>query len=367
MISKNKKRIPEQNVLDAFFVLLRAGLWGTTPDPAFFVSLTEMQWRKLLALAQKQTVLGLIYAGVSRLPKELMPNQELLLRLYGFSERIRKNNAKIVAVAQEVCGWFEEAGLEPIVLKGLSVGAFYAEPDLRQPGDVDLFFHRDYEKVVAIVQRRGIPVELDANHDKFWYQGVLIELHSRPFRSLYPIANLDLSPVWQETAVGRYRVLNLKANALLLLLHPPKHFMNDGVGLRQVCDWAVFLKRYEDAPELLEVFAEMKKQGAACFVTELTALAISELGLELNHPENWLASSKEKLHRRMLQLILERGNFAKESKRKRGNQKWNYFFSLGKYIWQVYPYWPAYFWQKVPPRVFKRLKYLVQGRVLATK
>ena len=356
-----------KHLLDAFFALLRAGLWGTTPDPAFFVSFTGTQWQALLALAQKQAVLGLIYAGVSRLPKELMPNQQLLLRLYGFSEQIRKSNAKIIAVAQEVCSWFEEAGLEPIVLKGFSVGAFYAEPDLRQPGDIDLFFHRDYEKVVDIVQHRGITVELNANHDKFWYQGVLIELHSQPFRSLYPIADLDLTPVWQETAVGRYRVLNFKANALLLLLHPAKHFMNEGVGLRQVCDWAVFLKRYEDAPELLEVFAEMKKQGANCFVTELTALAISELGLELNHPEIRLAPSKDKLHRRMLQLILDRGNFAKESKKERGKQIWNYFFSLGKYLWWVYPYWPAYFWLKVPQRVFKRFRFIIQGKALATK
>lgn len=351
----------------AFFALLRAGLWGITPDPAFFVSLTEMQWRSLVAMAQKQAVIGLIYAGISRLPKKLMPNQQLLLRLYGFSEQIRKSNAKVVAVAQEVCGWFEAEGLEPIILKGLSVGTFYAEPDLRQSGDLDLFFHRDYDKVVDIVQRRGITVELDKNHDKFWYQGVLIELHSRPFRTLYPISDLELSPVWQETAVGRYRVLNFKANALLLLLHPAKHFMNEGLGLRQVCDWAIFLKRYEDAPELLEVFAEMKKQGAARFITELTNLAISELGLELIHPETWLTSSKEKLHRRMLQLILERGNFAKLSKQKRSKQAWIYFFSLGKYLLQVYPYWPAYFWQKVPQRVIKRFKFIIQGKILATK
>ena len=356
-----------KHLLDAFFALLRAGLWGTTPDPAFFVSFTGTQWQALLALAQKQAVLGLIYAGVSRLPKELMPDQQLLLRLYGFSEQIRKSNAKIIAVAQEVCSWFEEAGLEPIILKGISVGTFYAEPSLRQPGDIDLFFHRDYEKVVDIVQHRGITVELNANHDKFWYQGVLIELHSQPFRPLYPIPDLDLSPVWQETSKGRYRVLNLKANALLLLFHPVKHFMSEGVGLRQVCDWAVFLKYYEGTSEVLDAFEEMKKQGAMRFVIELTVLAISELGLQLNRSDIWLVRSNEKFHQRMLQLILDQGNFAKESKQKREKQTWNYFFSLGKYLWWVYPYWPAYFWLKVPQRVFKRFRFIIQGKALATK
>lgn len=362
MDNKNKSRIE-----DIFLTLLRAGLWGTTPDPALFVNLGRKEWGALLQMAQKQAVLGLVYAGISRLPKERMPESQLLLRLYGFVEQIRKQNAHIDVVTQEICGWLEAEGLEPMVLKGRSVGAFYAEPDIRQSGDIDLFFHRDYERVVDIVQRRGIEVELDENHDKFWYQGVLIELHSRPFRPLYSIADLDLLPIWQETSEGRYRVLNIKANALLLLLHPAKHFLMEGLGLRQVCDWAVFLKRYEDMPELLEVFAEMKKQGASRFVTELTTMAILELGLELNHPEFWLVLSKEKLHMRMLQLILDQGNFAKESKMKRGKQIWSYFFSLGRYLWLVYPYWPVFFWKKVPKRVFKRFNFIIKGKVLATK
>lgn len=355
-----------KHLLDAFFALLRAGLWGTTPDPAFFVSFTETQWQALLALAQKQAVLGLIYAGVSRLPKELMPDQQLLLRLYGFSEQIRKSNAKVIAVAQEVCSWFEEAGLEPIVLKGFSVGAFYATPDLRQPGDIDLFFHRDYEKVVDIVQHRGITVELNANHDKFWYQGVLIELHSQPFRPLYPIPDLDLSPIWQETTVGRFRVLNIKANALLLLLHPAKHFMKEGLGLRQICDWAVFLKCNTGKSEISEALEEMRRQGASRFVFSLLAILVRYLGFECNETEKYAIDDCQM--NRMIQLILNRGNFGFEGKHFRNSSDWcRYYWELWKYIWKSYSFWPAYFWQIMPQRVFKRFKFIIQGKAIATK
>lgn len=350
----------------AFFSLLRAGLWGIVPDPALFVSFSEMQWQALLVLAQKQAVLGIIYEGVSHLPKELMPNQQLLLRLYVFSEQIRKSNAKIIAVAQEVSGWFEEAGLEPIILKGMSVGAFYSEPDLRQPGDIDLFFHRDYEKVVEIVQRRGISVELDTNHDKFWYQGVLIELHSQPFRPLYPIPDLDLSPAWQETAIGRFRVLNIKANALLLLLHPAKHFMKEGLGLRQICDWAVFLKYYTGKSEVSEALEVMKRQGASRFVASLLAILVRYLGVECKEIEKYILD--ERLMNRMLQLVLNRGNFGFEGKQFRNSSDWyRYYWGLWKYIWKSYPFWPVYFWRIMPQRVFKRFKFIIQGKVIATK
>ena len=347
-----------KHLLDAFFALLRAGLWGTTPDPAFFVSFTGTQWQALLALAQKQAVLGLIYAGVSRLPKELMPNQQLLLRLYGFSEQIRKSNAKVIAVAQEVCGWFEEAGLEPIVLKGFSVGAFYATPDLRQPGDIDLFFHRDYEKVVDIVQHRGITVELNANHD--------IELHSQPFRPLYPIPDLDLSPIWQETTVGRFRVLNIKSNALLLLLHPAKHFMKEGLGLRQICDWGVFLKCNTGKSEISEALEEMERQGATRFVVSLLAILVRYLGVECKEIEKYILD--ERLMNRMLQLVLNRGNFGFEGKRFRNSSDWyRYYWGLWKYIWKSYSFWPVYFWRIMPQRVFKRFNFIIQGKVIATK
>lgn len=355
-----------KHLLDAFFALLRAGLWGTTPDPAFFVSFTGTQWRALLALAQKQAVLGLVYAGVSRLPKALMPDQQLLLRLYGFAEQIRKNNAKIVAVAQEVCGWFEEAGLEPIVLKGFSVGAFYAEPDLRQPGDIDLFFHRDYERVVGIVQSRGIRVELNPSHDKFWYRGILIELHSRPFRPLCPIPDLDLSPIWQDTAVGKYRVLNVKANALLLLIHPAKHFMNEGLGLRQVCDWAVFLQHYGNSADFKGIWGEMNRQGASRFVCSLSALVVRYLGVFWYGLEN--KSLREHRIQTMLQLILYRGNFGYSGKHLRNSSEWyRYYWDLWLYIWKSYSFWPNYFWAVMPRRVWFRLQKIIQGQKLATK
>lgn len=347
--------MPEQKVLDAFFALLHAGLWGTTPDPAFFVSFTGTQWRALLALAQKQAVLGLIYAGVSRLPKALMPDQELLLRLYGFAEQIRKNNARIGAVAQEVCGWFEEAGLEPIVLKGFSVGAFYAEPDLRQPGDLDLFFHRDYEQVVGIVQVRGISVELDANHDKFWYRGVLIELHSRPFRPLLPIPDLDLSPIWQDTAVGKYRVLNIKANALLLLIHPAVHFLEAGLGFRQLCDWAVFVRRSSGRPELEEAWNLLQQQDLGIFCREFTALAVEVLHLEMGKDQKWIVESRSKYRKLMLQEMLRMGNFGAWSIPKLWEiGKWFvYIQQKMNYALRVYPFCPEWFWKRLPQRFVK--------------
>lgn len=355
------------NVLDenykAFFALLRAGLWGTTPDPAFFVSFTGTQWRALLALAQKQAVLGLIYAGVARLPKTLMPDQQQLLRLYGFSEQIRKNNAKIVAVAQEVCGWFENAGLEPIVLKGFSVGSFYAEPDMRQPGDIDLFFHRDYEQVVGIVQRRGITVELNPHHDTFVYQGVLIELHRELCDLMKPLS-LDLSPISFNYANHEYRILNPVGNAFLLLMHAATHFMSSGLGLRQFCDWAAFLQRNAACQELDEAWKLVQEQGAGVFACEFTALAVEFMGVDLQGHEQWIKNSVSNRREVMLQELIRQGNFGDQNLPHRGE-----FLKWLRYAWRklgmtvrIYPFFSVF----IQRRFGKRIRSLFR-RLLGTK
>lgn len=363
MDNKNKSRIE-----DIFLTLLRAGLWGTTPDPALFVNLGRKEWGALLQMAQKQAVLGLVYAGISRLPKERMPESQLLLRLYGFVEQIRKQNAHIDKVAQEICSWLEAEGLEPMVLKGRSVGAFYADPDIRQSGDIDLFFHRDYERVVSIVQRSGIEVELDANHDKFWYQGILIELHARPFRPLYPLTDPDYSPMTQEINGRKIRTLNLKANALLLLLHPAKHFMKEGLGWRQVCDWAAFQKHYAGRPELDEAVAEMERQGAGRFVRAFCLMSERCLGAGGMETRQTHRAETERDAERMLRLVMSRGNFGAEGKHWRnGKEWWKYYWDLWCYIWRVYPFWKAYFRTVMPRRIGHRIYRIIEGKKLDTK
>lgn len=356
-----KQYFEETGAGKAFFELLRAGLWGRVPEQTFFMDLKPEDWRQILVMAQKQAVLGLIYAGVSRLPKPLMPGQQTVLRLYGLAEQIRRKNREIAAVTREICGWFEEAGLEPIVLKGHSVGAFYAEPELRQSGDLDLFFHRDYEQVVSIVRAHGIDVELDKNHDKFTYRGILVELHPRPFHLLRPIANLDLTPDNSNSTdkpALSIRRLNLKANALLLLLHPAVHFMEAGLGLRQLCDWAVFVHDYAGRAELDEAWQLINEQGAGRFACEFTAVAVQCLGLEEEKVSGWIRESNVKLRNRMLAEMLDQGNFG--SWRLPASGDWSglvrYGFRKMQYAFRVYVFCPIWLWRRFPVRLKRILR-----------
>lgn len=339
----------------AFFELLRAGLWGQAPEAVLFEQLRPEDWKQILGMAQKQAVLGLVYAGVARLPKSLMPGQQAVLRLYGLAEQIRKKNREIAVVTQEVCGWFETAGLEPIVLKGQAVGTYYTEPDLRQPGDLDLFFHRDYDRVVPIVEAKGIKVELDEHHDKFYYLGILVELHRRPFHLMQPAGEMDFSPECDQEKGFPHRVLNLKANAVLLLLHPAVHFMEAGLGLRQLCDWAVWIHRYAGQSALDEAWLFVQAQGIGRFACEFTVLAERYLGVEREMVKVWTMDFRPMLSQRMLHEILEQGNFGSWKIPKSGDWMGMIAYGVKKmnYAFRVYPFCPVWFWRRFPIRLKK--------------
>ena len=337
---------------EPFFSLLRTGLgWGENNLKIFPISVAE--WREIWMQAQKQTVCGFVFAGIEKLPAEMQPPKEILMRMWTYTERIKKTNLKIGVVANEILGWYEAEGLEPTIIKGITSGALYNRPELRTPGDIDLFFQENYDKAVPVARSKGADVTLDDNHDVFDYKGIHVELHHRAFKTLYPVKDLDLSPIRFESESYRGGMLNVKANAMLMMIHPARHFMNEGIGLRQLCDWAMFLKKYEGCPELEEAWKEVKRQGAERFVVEFTAIAVHYLGLQLKDEEKWIGKSRESLREKMLEIIMERGNFAHSVRAK--NRQYVYYIKLFHYFVLVYPFWKKFIWMSIPKRIGNRI------------
>lgn len=344
---------------EPFFSLLRTGLgWGENNLEIFPISVAE--WKEVWINAQKQTVCGFVFAGIEKLPAEMQPPKEIMMRMWTYTERIKKTNLKMGVVANEILEWYEAEGVEPTIIKGITAGALYNHPELRTPGDIDLFFPENYEKAVPIARSKGVEVILDDNHDVFDYKGIHVELHHRVFKTLYPVKDLDLSTIRFESNSYKGRMLNVKVNAMLMMMHPARHFMNEGIGLRQLCDWAVFLKKYEDFPEVEEAWNEVKRQGAERFAVEFTAIAVNYLGLQLKNPYKWIGKSKAGMRDRMLEIIMERGNFAHSVRVK--NRLYVYYMKLFHYFARVYPYWKRFIWMSIPKRIGNRLLLILRNR-----
>lgn len=207
----------------SFFALLRSGLYErpiSEKERIVVGALDEASWSSLFLLARQQTVVGLIYRGVTHLPEDFDIPSDTVLDLMAFAGGIERENRQKAAVLDQLLRDYTQSGLHPTVMKGVSVAAFYAHPELRSSGDIDLYFPPEEFKKACSVP--GCERTSDRSVHLL-HNGVDIDLHDRYF---------DLHCASDKLpAIG-----SPEATVLMLSAHILKHAIGAGVGIRQCCD-----------------------------------------------------------------------------------------------------------------------------------
>lgn len=251
--------------------LLRAGLWrhpvsqcadeaplGAAP----LFPLTPDEWAHLYYMAREQAVVGVVWQGVSLLPQESMPPHATAMRWVAHVDAIERRNALMDKALMSLLMLYRSHGIDPVVLKGHTAAAVYPSPELRQSGDIDLYFSnaRERDKAERIVRDMGYTFSYSADGSSaFSIQGVTIEHHSALFdlqrprsvkivqQAMQGIGNLFI-PLWINDNIV-IKALAPVPNLLLLNTHLLKHALGRGVGLRQFCDVALAYNAARGTPD----------------------------------------------------------------------------------------------------------------------
>lgn len=305
-------RVRTDREVRAFLALLRAGLWDHAPEG--FPSLSAQEWTLVRRLAKEQTVSGVVFKGLSGLPEGKLPPDILLMQWLSETEATVQRNRRMVLAQQSLLDFFAIGGLDPVVQKGLSAAAFYPSPELRESGDIDLFFPTGWAAALDTLRLRGVVYEYESDGSVLYlWEGVPVEHHPK---------FLDISsPFKRRTArnlEARFGTGSPVMTLLLLSSHILKHCLGRGVGLRQFCDFALAWKALACPPE------EGSGKGGeeASRVREQYFEACAELGLrkwgallgdfvsEVLSPEADDAPGEISPRvGRLLGLVLEGGNF----------------------------------------------------------
>lgn len=104
----------------------------------FLCDPSETEWKQLFYFAQKQSLVGFLFSAIERLPNELRPKRDLLLKWYAMAEIIKRTNAKLNMRCAELTTILKEDGFKGCVLKGQGVALLYPKPEYRQSGDIDM-------------------------------------------------------------------------------------------------------------------------------------------------------------------------------------------------------------------------------------
>lgn len=263
--------------------LLRASLAGQKPDT---LPANEEEWDKLFKLARKHAVVTMINDAIEQLPDDQQPQGDIAISWALSADRTRYHYHHQEQVLADIRQRATAAGLQTVVIKGLSLAAYYPNPSSRACGDIDLFFEprkqNAYQRGNEILGNAD--AHCDGKHAEFSVDGVMVENH-------YNL--LDLHYVSQRRAERYIRStvkditpdghLSPMGNMVYLLMHTICHITAKfKLPLRNVLDWGMFLKANRDTLNPEECHRVMRHIGMDDAFNMLTLLSGEFIGADLS-------------------------------------------------------------------------------------
>ena len=301
-----------------FFDFLRFCIGSAKEIPD---SLKEADWKELYRIAQKQALLGVLFHGIRRLPKDLAPEQKLLMQWMAMSEKIRKQNIRLFLDSAKVCKKFEDVGFRNCILKGQGNALLYPDPYMRTSGDIDIYLDGGRNRVMQYINKVCPNQVMRYHHVDFPVMKTAIEVHFTPSYMFFLIHNSRMQKWFKEVmdlqcsnvvtlpdGYGEITVPTTSFNVIYILSHLYRHVFTEGIGLRQLIDYYFVLVKSEEGrvKNLTALQRELKFLGLWKFAGAVMYVLHEALGL----PEaKMIAPIDVNEGRFLLAEIMQGGNF----------------------------------------------------------
>ncbi len=260
------------NNTQAFLALVRAGLWETDIQLSPY---GEVDFKEVYRLAQEQSVVGLVAAGLEHVVDIKVPKDTALL-FAGEALQLEQRNSAMNYFIAELVDKMQSASIKTLLIKGQGVAQCYERPLWRSCGDVDYLLDKDnYDKAKNYLLPLADTVN-DENencrHQAITINPWVVEIHGslhtelslRIDKKLDAILNdlflKDDTRIW-KVEKKEVQLPGIMPDILFVFTHFLKHFYKGGLGLRQICDWCRLLWRfngYVDSLLLEEHLIEMQ-------------------------------------------------------------------------------------------------------------
>lgn len=220
----------------------------------------------------------------------------------------------------EVWHRLKDARLDAVVLKGQGIAYEYGElASFRQSGDIDIWVLGGYQKVCDYVQKIAPTTDLAYHRFHFnVFQDTEVELHHRPtlMRNImddrrlarwYNSFGADSSVFIVEKG---FAIPSPAFNRIFILTHIYRHFLFEGIGLRQVMDYYFVLKGHGN--NTVTTGKILKELGLTRFAKAMMWILHTQFGLEEQY---LICDMNETEGRFVLNEIMITGNFGRADQR----------------------------------------------------
>ena len=302
-----------------FFELIRVAI-GTQESPSTGLRAglsrlpSEAEWEELFEMAVKQSLVGICFMGLHTLGADsddgyvqIGMSEDLYFDWMGMAAQINMKNELANEQCVELQKRLAAEGFKSSILKGQAVAMLYGEElrGFRQSGDIDIYVDCGREKAIEFARSVQGDVDWDYKHLHLnVFEDTAVEMHYVPEVFLNLRKNRKLQKWFKEHREEMFTSTNLsnssnistpslEFNLFYILLHTYRHFLYEGVGMRQLMDYFFVLRESSTVPsskiqevtKTIELFG-MKKFASGVMWIMKEVLGMSEHLLLLEPDEN---------------------------------------------------------------------------------
>lgn len=302
--------------------LLRAALFGEKLDASAFA---EANWKQILRLADIQTVSSLALDGMGMLPTSAlrMPLGEKLSHI-GKLQRLEQVNMLHRCVIVKIDQTLKSEGIPVVFMKGQTTALRYPNPLHRTPGDIDFVVNpKDFKKTMEVLEKIG-KVDHDLVHEHHgmaWVDGVTVEPHYKVHNYQSPSTDYAMQEMFASVFPSELSSADMDGYAVpvfpptfesvFLISHMVNHVYEEGLGLRQVIDYAMFLSSCADKIDWLQHHEYLHQMRMERAWRIFTCICVDYLGMSLPSQVEPFSHQEKVWAEKMMTDIMRVGNFGR--------------------------------------------------------
>lgn len=265
---------------------LRAIAQYFNPDYKFSVSKVNLP--EIFFLARKHNILPLVCDVLfpSFASDELFKGEKTAAISCYLAQTVR--STRFLSVYEKLLS----LNFRPVCVKGVTLRALYADGDLRPSSDEDLLISRqEEERFEKAMKDLGFELKKTGTNERTYSDpetGLVIEAHTSLFCESGTLGETlntlfeaeEENTCWAEINGAEVLTLDAQSGILYLVCHAFKHFIRCGFGIRQVCDIAVYLRKYKDCIDFEKLQSDLSRLNAWVFFEGIVNIAREYLGFE---------------------------------------------------------------------------------------
>ena len=275
--------------------------------------LGSKEWMELVRMAKRHGVASIVADCIQNLPKEWIPEKSIVMTFVGHFVNQTKRYSWQVATANKLALALKNKGIDMIVLKGISFSTYYNKPELRECGDCDIYLGKDFEIGNKTACEIGGRAEFGTyKHSHIHLDGLLIENH-RYITDFNGTKRGKALELLLQKRIGENKGSHIgntelicpctHFNALHMIRHAFGNFINDGMSVRMIYDWAVFLKKEQGSVNWRLLYEDLESCRLRRYADVMTGLCVKFFGVNITNADISVDGNTPLLNKIMIETL----------------------------------------------------------------